>query len=80
MKDISLQKLDCNCNDCANMVRDFKKFKSFDHLHTNKHGQKENSGSRLHYGHCTKLDKAVSFLPNTCQIHTQKCFKHRRES
>lgn len=33
----------------------------------------------INYGNCTKLNKEVSFLPNTCQLDTQDCFKHRRE-
>lgn len=32
----------------------------------------------LHYGRCTKKGKPVCFIPNTCQIETQDCFKHRR--
>ena len=31
----------------------------------------------IHYGNCTKLNKAVSFIPNTCQLETQHCFVHR---
>jgi len=33
----------------------------------------------LHYGMCHKLDKDVSFIPNTIQIDTQECFVHRKE-
>jgi len=33
----------------------------------------------INYGHCTKFDKPVTFLPNTCQIETQHCFVHRRD-
>lgn len=33
----------------------------------------------INFGHCEKLNKDVSFIPNTCQIETQDCFKHRRE-
>jgi len=32
----------------------------------------------IQYGKCEKLNKSISFLPNTCQIETQNCFKHRR--
>jgi hypothetical protein len=74
-----LQKIDCNCNDCTYMVRDLEKFKSFDYLFTTKTGQKEKSNSRVQYGNCTKFGKEVNFLPNTCQPHTQQCFKHRKE-
>jgi hypothetical protein len=69
-----LQKIDCNCNDCKFMERDFDKMKSFDHLHE---GQ-EKASHRCNYGTCTKFNKLVSFIPNTCQLETQSCFEHRR--
>lgn len=31
------------------------------------------------YGKCARFNKAVSFIPNTCQIETQHCFVHRKE-
>lgn len=31
------------------------------------------------FGYCEKLDKPVTFIPSTCQIHTQKCFVHRKQ-
>ena len=31
----------------------------------------------IHYGVCGKLNKDVSFIPNTCQLETQKCFDLR---
>lgn len=34
--------------------------------------------SFINYGYCTKLEKDVSFIPNTCQLETQECFEHRR--
>lgn len=33
----------------------------------------------INYGHCNKLNKEVSFIPNFCQIETQECFKHRKD-
>ena len=69
-----LQNIDCNCNDCAFMNRDFERMKSFDHLHK---GQ-EKASHRVNYGDCSKLNKPISFIPNTCQIETQQCFKHRK--
>lgn len=33
----------------------------------------------LNYGRCTKFNKKVCFIPNICQIETQKCFVHRRD-
>jgi hypothetical protein len=35
---------------------------------------------RLNFGNCSKLNKPVSFIPNTCQIETQKCFEHRKQN
>lgn len=32
----------------------------------------------LNYGDCAKLSKPVCFIPDTCQMDTQKCFQHRR--
>jgi len=72
---IELQKIDCNCNDCIYMLRDFDKRKSFDHLHPNR----INASDRLNYGNCQKLNKPVSFIPGVCQVTTQECFKHRRD-
>ena len=33
----------------------------------------------INYGHCSRFNKPVTFIPNTCQLHTQECFQHRRE-
>ena len=71
---IELQKIDCNCNDCKFLQRDFEKRARFDSLHE---GQK-NASHRLNYGTCKKLEKEVSFIPNACQLDTQDCFEHRR--
>jgi hypothetical protein len=76
---IALQKIDCNCNDCKHMVRDFEKYKSFDELYKNNNGQVTNPSHRIHYGECQKLNKPVSFIPNVCQLETQGCFEHRKE-
>jgi len=73
-----LQKIDCNCNDCAFMVRDFEKYASFDRLYTNEKGQVTSPAHRINYGRCSKLVKLVSFIPNICQIETQECFSHRK--
>ncbi len=71
---ILLQKIDCNCNDCKFMVRDFAKLD----VHKKSY---EGTGlmDRLAYGDCTEFDKPVSFISETCQIETQKCFVHRRD-
>lgn len=67
------QLIDCNCNDCIHLERDFER--------TKKH-QKSYEGTglmdRLTYGNCKKLIKPISFIPNVCQIETQDCFKHRK--
>lgn len=68
-----LQLIDCNCNDCKHMVRDLSKLEK--HKHTYK-GTGLKDG--LNYGDCVKLNKPVSFIPNTCQLDTQECFEHRR--
>lgn len=70
---IELQKIDCNCNDCKFMVRDFEKYKSFDHLYSG-----SSPSHRINYGNCTKFNKPVSFIPAVCQIETQVCFEHRK--
>jgi len=70
-----LQKIDCNCNDCKFMVRDFEKLKSFDYLYEGR----LNCGYRVNYGKCTKLNKPVTFIPNNCVIENQYCFEHRRD-
>lgn len=32
----------------------------------------------INYGQCSKLNKSISFIPETCQLHTQECFEHRK--
>jgi len=70
---VLLQQLDANCNDCKHMVRDFEAY--------NKHNALYNDTAphyRIQYGKCNKLKKAVTFIPNVCQLDTQDCFEHRR--
>lgn len=70
---LDLQLIDCNCNDCKHMIRDFDK------LQKHKDSYKGTGlMDRLAYGDCKKLNKPVSFIPNTCQLDTQKCFEHRK--
>ena len=40
--------------------------------------QFDKSECTINYGKCSKLNKDVSFIPNTLQLETQSCFKHRR--
>ena len=70
---IEFQKIDCNCNDCMFMERDLAKLD----VHKKTY---EGTGliDRLSYGECKKFHKDVSFIPEVCQIETQKCFQHRR--
>jgi hypothetical protein len=72
---IELQKIDCNCNDCGYMVRDFDKLNSFNHLY----GKDIRVSWRPQYGFCVLFRKDVSFIPGTCQPQTQDCFVHRKE-
>ena len=76
---LDLQNIDCNCNDCVFMNRDIDKYNSFNALYTNEKGEVTRPSSRVQYGKCSKLNKDVSFIPNTCQIDTQNCFEHRRK-
>jgi len=41
--------------------------------------QFDKSAAMINFGKCTKLDKEVQFIPNTCQLDTQECFKHRKD-
>lgn len=61
-----LQLIDCNCNDCKHMVRDLSKPPT------------KGQAAKINYGHCSKFDKPVTFIPAICQIDTQECFEHRR--
>jgi hypothetical protein len=72
---IELQNIDCNCNNCIFMERDFEKLK----VHK---ASFEGTGlmDSLQFGKCSKLNKSVSFIPNTCQLETQDCFKNRKET
>lgn len=42
--------------------------------------QFDKSAAMINFGTCTKLNKEVQFIPNTCQLDTQECFKHRKDS
>lgn len=68
-----LQLIDCNCNNCKYMIRDNNRL--------NAHRKSyEGTGlmDDLQFGDCSKFNKAVSFIPNTCQLETQECFQHRK--
>jgi hypothetical protein len=69
-----LQLIDSNCNNCAFMNRDFDKLSKHKESYANT-GLMDD----LQFGFCKKLKKDISFIPNTCQIHTQNCFTHRKD-
>lgn len=71
-----LQKIDCNCNDCAFMTRDIDRRRRYDELHKDTAAKQ----FRVHYGNCEKLKKTVSFISGICQLDTQECFVHRKDS
>lgn len=113
-----LQKIDCNCNDCIYMQRNFDRYNQSVQTHyqwqldyfeakkqrlitsafewkqkgeLEKHNallkeakqlkfQFDKTSASIHYGFCSKLKKDISFLPNTCQLHTQQCFLHRKNA
>ena len=70
-----LQKIDCNCNDCKFMVRCNATREKWDKLYEGM----LNASHRINYGHCTKFNKIVSFIPIQCQMETQNCFVHRKD-
>jgi hypothetical protein len=75
---IELENLDCNCNTCVYMLRNLEKLRSFDKLYDTLHGGHKQSW-RIHYGHCVFFNKEVQFTPEQCQIHTQECFRNRKQ-
>lgn len=56
------------------MQRDFERLKAHKKSY-------EGTGlmDNLQFGKCSKFNKEVSFIPNTCQLETQKCFIHRKD-
>lgn len=71
---IERQMLDCNCNDCLFMKRDLESLQ----IHKKSY---EGTGlsDKLNFGYCEKFNKDVVFSPNTIQLDTQDCFKHRKD-
>ena len=37
-----------------------------------------NNDAHISYGDCMKRMESISFVANTCQLETQKCFEHRK--
>lgn len=69
---IEIQNLDCNCNNCAHFIRDIEKTRR---LNTNE----KIVANKVHYGFCDKLNKPVAEIANILLLHTQQCFKNRRQ-
>jgi len=69
-----LQKIDCNCNDCKFLQRHSSRLKAHKLTY-------EGTGlmDDLQFGFCIKQQKEISFIPNICQLETQKCFEHRKD-
>jgi len=60
---IGMQKVDCNCNDCAYLIRDTGK----------------TTKGAIKTGTCSKTGERRTFLQGHCQLDTQECFVHRRD-
>lgn len=41
--------------------------------------QQDKKEAMINYGHCTKFDKPVTFMPGILQLDTQECFEHRKD-
>lgn len=57
---------------------DLEKYESVSKQADNMKFQFDRNEAMINFGNCTKLNKQVSFIPNTCQLETQECFEHRR--
>lgn len=66
----ALEWLDKNENDKAAVIMRERYVMKF---------QYKSDPAEIQYGHCQKFDKPVTFIPNTCQLETQKCFVHRKD-
>ena len=121
-----LQNIDCNCNDCKFMVRDFDALEQSKQKHNEWQylsffntrtkfiresldyrirAEKEkdiekkkelfkkgynilkmakamkysfSNDSKIAFGNCSKFNKPITFIPETCQLDTQNCFEHRK--
>ena len=77
--DRSVQKIRDVANKAKDMYYDLEKW---DYLHSEADKMKFQFNKKsvtIQYGHCTKLDKDVSFIPGQCQLGTQVCFVHRKD-
>jgi hypothetical protein len=55
-----------------------EKVKHLKFIEAAKHGY-QGQKTPIQYGICCKFQKTVTFIPNTCQTETQKCFIHRKD-
>lgn len=39
----------------------------------------DKSNAKINFGFCSKINKDIQFIPNTCQLNTQECFEHRKK-
>lgn len=89
----TLADIDCNCNDCLNMQRDFDRYNVSLEMHrkwqydywlalqlknNNKPFQFNRAECTINFGQCVKFNKPVSFIPQVCQLETQECFANRK--
>lgn len=56
------------------MIRDFEKL-----VQHKKSYEGTGLMDGLQFGNCSKFNKPVSFIPNTCQSDTQGCFENRKQ-
>lgn len=63
-----LQRIDCNCNNCGFMVRNTEQAQT-----------QKGKQTPIFEGGCKKFNKVVTFIPDICQLDTQKCFIHRKD-
>lgn len=63
-----LQRIDANCSNCGFLKRDVQQA-------TTQKGKR----TPIYAGDCLKYNKYITFIPDVCQIETQKCFVHRKD-
>ena len=67
----------------ANWYKDvFYDLERWDALHTDAGNMKfqfNRNEAIINFGFYSKLNKSVTFIPNTCSVENQECFLHRKE-
>lgn len=69
---MTIQDVDCNCNNCLHFKRDVEQTNT-------KNNNPQIIACRIHYGYCLKLNKQVAEIANIALLHTQNCFENRRK-